>query len=192
MCAVCCCIPLSHPIHVGLFVVTMTTALGCLSPSTVTSWGDWICSVCEGSRRGGALGRGGAVREGLVWTVPCWRVALLAVTGTPHHWWGPHLVQRPKHWVTLVCVVVVYHPHPHSVLGVLVCVCGETQPTAPSGGDSCDQFTEGHISSLLYCHYHLEGEGSGEGGYLLFGFKAHSQWCRRMYVAFLELWWSIG
>ena len=40
------------------FVVTMTAALGCLSPSTVTSWGDWICSVCEGSRRGGALGRG--------------------------------------------------------------------------------------------------------------------------------------
>ena len=66
------------------------------------------------------------------------------------HPFGYMLTQRP-----LVCVVVVYHPHPHSVLGVLVCVCGETQPTAPSGGDSCDQFTEGHISSLLYCSHYL-------------------------------------
>ena len=42
-------------------MVTMTTALGRLSPSIVTSWGDWICSVCEGSRRGGAPGRGWAL-----------------------------------------------------------------------------------------------------------------------------------
>ena len=31
-------------------------------------------------------------------------------------------------------------------------------PTAPSGGDSCQQFTEGDTpSSLLYCSHHLEG-----------------------------------
>ena len=32
--------------------------------------------------------------------------------------------------------------------------------TAPSGGESCNQFTERHLtSSLLYCSHHLEEEG---------------------------------
>ena len=61
------------------------------------------------------------------------------------------LTQRP-----LVCVVVVYHPHPHSVLGVLVCVVWGDPPTALSGGEYRHQFTEGHaLSSLLYCSHHL-------------------------------------
>ena len=84
---------------------------------------------------------------------------------------------------------MVYHLHPHSVLCVLVCVVWGDPPTAPSGGDTRDQFTdvlahfiilycrhqegappdidshhyfaEGHISSLLYHSHHLEeGQGS--------------------------------
>ena len=73
------------------------------------------------------------------------------------HPFGYMLTQRP-----LVCVVVVYHPHPHSVLGVLVCVVWGDPPTVPSGGDSCHQFTEGHtLSSLLYCSHHLVCVGGG-------------------------------
>ena len=42
-------------------------------------------------------------------------------------------------------------------------VCGVwgDPPPAPSGGDSCHQFTEGDTPfSLLYCTYHLEEGGS--------------------------------
>ena len=58
-------------------------------------------------------------------------------------------------------------PPPHSVLGVLVCVVWGDPPTAPSGGDSCHQFTEGLLTSgLCYCSHDLEeGEGSGEDGF---------------------------
>ena len=77
---------------VGPFVVTMTTTLGCLSPSTVTSWGDWICSVCEGSRRGGALGRGGTRAERFL------------------------TLQLAPHQHTLHCVVRQEHfTHPHLI-----------------------------------------------------------------------------
>ena len=55
-------------------------------------------------------------------------------------------------------------PYSATVCGCAsVCgVWGDT-PTAPSGGDSCHQFTEGDTpSSLLHCSHHLEGALSGD------------------------------
>ena len=64
--------------------------------------------------------------------------------------------------VVLVCVVVVYPTLSPTVCGCAsVCGVWGDPPTAPSGGDSCHQFTEGDTpSSLLYCSHHLEGVGS--------------------------------
>ena len=60
-----------------------------------------------------------------------------------------------------MCVVAVYHTSPPTVCGCAsVCGVWGDPPTAPSGGDSCHQFTEGNTpSSLLYCTHDLEGGG---------------------------------
>ena len=85
----------SQPICVGAvspLVVTMTTALGCLSSSRVTSWGDLSCSLSQGV----ALGRGGEGRG----RDRCFSrnsSMLQSSTASPHTYC---IVQRPKYSVT--------------------------------------------------------------------------------------------
>ena len=73
---------------------------------------------------GGVLGRRGAEKGGSVGTVPCCRVALLALTPLLT---APSSATSKALSDTGVCCSGVPHLTPHSVLGVLVCVvCGET------------------------------------------------------------------
>ena len=85
----------SQPMCVAVVVplmVTMTTALGCLSPSIVTSgeigYVQFVRAVGGEGRRGGVghcRGEGSEGKGGLGGTAPCCRVALLALTHAPHH-----------------------------------------------------------------------------------------------------------
>ena len=53
-------------------------------------------------------------------------------------------------------------PLPPQCVGCTSVCCVGDPPTALSGGDSCHQFTEGHLlSSLLYCSHYLVCVGGG-------------------------------